>query len=62
MDVGVNWTLAGHSERRAMFNETIEVVGNKTKRALDVGMNVIFCCGEQLEERKAEKTLDVLFE
>ena len=47
-DFGVNWTLTGHSERRAMYHETSEIVAQKTKRALDNGMFVVACIGEQL--------------
>ncbi|KAG7378164.1 hypothetical protein PHYPSEUDO_010443 [Phytophthora pseudosyringae] len=60
LDFGLEWTLTGHSERRAYYGETDEVVAKKTKRALDLGLKVIFCIGESLEERQANKTLDVL--
>lgn len=59
-DFGLTWTLTGHSERRAYYGETDEIVANKTKRALDLGLNVIFCIGETLEQREADQTLDVL--
>lgn len=59
-DFGLKWTLAGHSERRSYYGETDEIVAKKTKRALDHGLNVIFCIGETLEERQGGKTLDVL--
>uniref|UniRef100_K3W7B4 Triosephosphate isomerase n=1 Tax=Globisporangium ultimum (strain ATCC 200006 / CBS 805.95 / DAOM BR144) TaxID=431595 RepID=K3W7B4_GLOUD len=60
IDFGLSWTLTGHSERRAYYGETDEIVAKKTKRALDLGLSVIFCIGESLEERQAEKTLDVI--
>ncbi|GLD91812.1 hypothetical protein PINS_up000345 [Pythium insidiosum] len=60
VDFGLKWTITGHSERRAYYGETDEIVAKKTKRALDLGLNVIFCIGETLEERQADKTLDVL--
>lgn len=60
IDFGLKWTITGHSERRAYYGETDEIVANKTKRALDLGLKVIFCIGETLEERKAEQTLAVL--
>lgn len=59
-DFGLKWTLTGHSERRAYYSESDDVVAKKTKRALDLGLNVIFCIGETLEQRKAGQTLDVL--
>ncbi|KAI9914092.1 hypothetical protein PsorP6_006662 [Peronosclerospora sorghi] len=60
VDFGLEWTITGHSERRACFGETDEIVAKKTKRALDLGLQVIFCIGESLEERRANKTMDVL--
>ncbi|CAI5731141.1 unnamed protein product [Peronospora destructor] len=60
LDMGIKWTITGHSERRAYYGETDEIVAKKTKRALDVGLQVIFCIGESLEKRQANKTLDVL--
>ncbi|GAB9474978.1 hypothetical protein Gpo141_00012087 [Globisporangium polare] len=60
VDFGIKWTLTGHSERRAYYGESDEVVAKKTKRALDHGLSVIFCVGETLEERQAEQTLDVI--
>ena len=60
IDMGITWTLTGHSERRTYYGETDEIVAKKTKRALDVGLNVIFCIGESLAERQTNKTMDVL--
>ncbi len=48
-DFGVNWTLTGHSERRKYYHETSDVVATKTKRAVDLGFEVIACIGETLE-------------
>lgn len=58
-DLGVNWTLTGHSERRVIIKETDEFIAEKTKFALDNGVSVILCIGETLEERKAGITIDV---
>lgn len=60
IDFGLTWTLTGHSERRAYYGETDEIVARKTKRALDLGLKVIFCIGETLEQRKGGQTLEVL--
>lgn len=59
-DMNVNWAIIGHSERRQYFGETNEIVGAKTKICLDNNMNVMACIGEKLEEREANKTMDVL--
>lgn len=58
-DLGVKWTLTGHSERRTLIKETDEFIASKTKFALDSGVGVILCIGETLEERKSGVTLDV---
>lgn len=60
LDFGLKWTITGHSERRSYYGETDEIVAKKTKRALDLGLQVIFCIGETLEQRQAEQTLEVL--
>lgn len=51
--LGVKYVLTGHSERRALFGETNEVVGEKVRQILDAGLYAILCVGEQLEEREA---------
>lgn len=59
-DLGVNWTLIGHSERRQYFGESEEVIGKKIKQALGNGLSVIACIGEKLAEREANQTIDVI--
>ncbi|AMD22380.1 HGR041Wp [Eremothecium sinecaudum] len=59
-DVGAKWVILGHSERRTYFNESDELIADKTKFALDNGVGVILCIGETLEEKKAGITLDVV--
>ncbi|BGP19347.1 hypothetical protein JCM10213_006853 [Rhodosporidiobolus nylandii] len=59
-DIGLNWVILGHSERRTLFHETDELVAEKTKAALDTDVSVIFCIGETLEEREANKTTEVV--
>lgn len=51
--VGVNIVILGHSERRSIFNETDEMLAKKVITALENKMEVIFCFGELLEERKS---------
>lgn len=60
VDIGCNYVIIGHSERRQYFNETDEVVNKKIVSAKKAGLGVIFCIGESLAERDAGKTFDVL--
>ncbi len=53
--VGCTYVLAGHSERRTYFNENSAQLVLKIKEALGNGLKVIYCFGEQLAERKANK-------
>ncbi|TLS28722.1 hypothetical protein PpBr36_00584 [Pyricularia pennisetigena] len=59
-DLGINWVILGHSERRTILGESDEVVASKTKYAIDNGLKVIWCCGESLEERESGKTVEVV--
>jgi len=59
-DIGIEWVILGHSERRTLFGDTHELVAKKTEAALKTGLNIILCCGEQLEEREAGKTAEVV--
>jgi triosephosphate isomerase (TIM) len=62
VDSGIKWTLTGHSERRVGFGQTGEpsnVVGVKTKNAVNKGMSVIACIGELLDDREGGRTMDV---
>lgn len=51
--IGVNIVILGHSERRSLFKETDELLAQKVATALQNEMEIIFCFGELLEERKA---------
>ncbi|KAL2270304.1 hypothetical protein VTJ83DRAFT_2488 [Remersonia thermophila] len=59
-DLGVHWTILGHSERRTLLGETDEIVADKTKFSIDGGVSVIWCCGESLQEREAGETIAVI--
>ncbi|MGB0444106.1 MAG: triose-phosphate isomerase [Flavobacteriaceae bacterium] len=58
--IGVNTTLLGHSERRAYFHETDALLAEKVNTALENGMEIIFCFGEELDERKSGSHFDVV--
>lgn len=59
-DAGVTWVILGHSERRQHFGETDEVVSRKVAAALRRELRPIACVGETLEEREANRTLEVV--
>jgi triosephosphate isomerase len=52
-DLGVDYVILGHSERREYFNEGNDLLAKKLNAALSNNLPVIFCCGEPLEIRKA---------
>lgn len=60
-DMGCGWVILGHSERRHIFGETDKLIGEKVKYALSVGLKVIACIGEKLDERNAGKTEEVVY-
>lgn len=60
-DNGISWVILGHSERRHVFGESNELIGEKTKYALEKGLSLIPCIGEKLDERDAGKTEEVVF-
>ncbi|MDW7692209.1 triose-phosphate isomerase [Flammeovirgaceae bacterium SG7u.111] len=57
---GIEYVILGHSERRQYWNESNELLAAKTDAALASGLKPIFCCGELLEERQAEKQDEVV--
>jgi triosephosphate isomerase len=59
-DVGCQYAIIGHSERRAYFSETNETVNKKVKAAQAHSLNPIVCVGERLEERESGITKDVV--
>jgi triosephosphate isomerase len=59
-DLGVEYVIIGHSERRKYFHETDESVNKKIKISLQAGLKVILCIGETTEERETGKKNEVL--
>lgn len=59
-DLGVDYVIIGHSERRAYFGETDEIVNKKVHAAFKYGITPIPCVGEKLEEREAGQTKEVV--
>lgn len=59
-DIGVDYVIIGHSERREMFAETDDTVNKKVHAAFKNGLSPIVCVGETLEEREAGSTNDVV--
>lgn len=57
---GAQYVILGHSERRSYYQETAEILKEKTKLALANGLKVIFCIGEVLEERESGKQNEVV--
>ncbi len=59
-DVGCQWTILGHSERRQYFNETDSLLNQKLKYVMGTGLKVMFCVGETLDEREGNQMESVL--
>ena len=59
-DIGAEFVIIGHSERRSLYNETNERLNKKVLLALKHGLKVIYCVGESLEERETNKTFNVI--
>ncbi len=58
--VGASYVILGHSERRAMYHESDEVIVKKLNQVLSNGLQPIFCCGETLAERESNKHFEII--
>lgn len=58
--IGVNTVILGHSERRAIFHETDELIAKKVDAALAHDMTVIFCFGEELKDRQSNNHFTIV--
>jgi len=61
-ELGVEYAIVGHSERREMFGETNQTVNKRALAAFKYGITPIICVGENLEERESEKTKEIVKE
>ncbi|MCK8824842.1 triose-phosphate isomerase [Fuchsiella alkaliacetigena] len=61
-DIGCEYVIIGHSERREYFNESNEDVNKKVKSALNYELKPIICVGESLTQREADRTKEVVQE
>lgn len=59
-DLGADWTLVGHSERRQYHGETNAIVKQKAENAINAGLTVVICIGETLDERESGKAVEVV--
>ncbi|CAH1188187.1 unnamed protein product [Phyllotreta striolata] len=59
-DMGVNWVILGHSERRTLFGETNELVAEKVEAAKKCNLKIVACIGETLADKQNRKTHQVI--
>jgi triosephosphate isomerase len=59
-DVGVKSVILGHSERRTYFGEDDQILTEKVASALENKLEIIFCFGESLQDRKSENHFKVV--
>ena len=59
-EMGVEYVVIGHSERRQYFGETDETVNKRTRAAIEAGLKVILCVGEMLEDRENNITEELI--
>ncbi|MFK5973439.1 MAG: triose-phosphate isomerase [Flavobacteriaceae bacterium] len=60
LDIDIKTVIIGHSERRALFGETDEILAKKVKTALGKNLRIMFCFGEELQDRKSGNHFNVV--
>ena len=58
--IGVDYVIVGHSERRQLFGESNEILNLKLSQALSNNLNVIFCCGEDINQRENNQHFKII--
>ena len=58
--IGVNSVIIGHSERRSLYHESDDILNNKVKSAIESDMEIIFCFGEELDDRKTGQQFEII--
>ena len=59
-DLGIDWTIIGHSERRKYFKEDEIVIGKKIEKALENKLNIILCIGDNKEAKENNKSFEII--
>ena len=62
IDYRINHVMIGQNERRKLFNESQNIVNEKLKQAWDCDLSIVYCVGENSEQRESEQTDEVLDE
>ncbi|MBM1106284.1 triose-phosphate isomerase [Aurantibacter crassamenti] len=60
LGIGIETVILGHSERRSIFGETDDVLAKKVVAALAKNLRVVFCFGEELEDRKSDNHFNIV--
>ncbi len=59
-ELGAEWVIVGHSERRTLFGETDRTARDRGRGAQAAGLKLIYCIGETLDERESGRTFEIL--
>lgn len=60
VQMGAEFAIVGHSERRAYFGETNDFLLKKVMKTMEAGLTAVYCCGENLEERESGAHFDIV--
>jgi len=61
-DAGADFVILGHNERRTLFHESLDDIRQKVSRAVEAGLQIVLCCGENAEERAAGRGIEIIVE